>query len=217
EDGRFRLEATDGKRLVIVHGESLAPRVGASETFAALEAVANSGTQTIVPAADWKRALRMGAKRLDKVGLVINSEFVTLACGSETLTARPRGRSAPAPQPEPQHGPHRRATPTRGGPVPRAVPLGRLPHRLRRHGADSPQRQPGHRPHDSMLDSPRGCRPRYRGADRPGRLGLRRLCPPRERLLCPPPPGAVAGLAGLPRRAVPELPQAARVALAGSA
>src|SRR5947209_259160 len=89
EDGRFRLEATDGKRLVIVHGESLAPRVGASETFAALEAVANSGTQTIVPAADWKRALRMGAKRLDKVGLVINPDFVTLACGSETLTARP--------------------------------------------------------------------------------------------------------------------------------
>jgi len=89
EDGRYRLEATDGKRLVIVHGESLAPRVGASETFAALEAVANSGTQTIVPAADWKRALRMGAKRLDKVGLVINSESVTLACGAETLTARP--------------------------------------------------------------------------------------------------------------------------------
>ena len=89
EDGRYRVEATDGKRLVIVHGESLAPRVGASETFAALEAVANSGTQTIVPAADWKRALRMGAKRLDKVGLVISTEFVTLACGSETLTARP--------------------------------------------------------------------------------------------------------------------------------
>src|SRR5262245_18935294 len=68
EDGRFRLEATDGKRLVIVHGDSLAPREGAPETFAALEPVANSGTQTIVPAADWKRALRMGAKRLDKVG-----------------------------------------------------------------------------------------------------------------------------------------------------
>src|SRR5262249_23232749 len=77
------------KRLVIVHGDSLAPREGAAETFAALEPVANSGTQAIVPAADWKRALRMGAKRLDKVGLVINSEFVTLACGSETLTARP--------------------------------------------------------------------------------------------------------------------------------
>src|SRR4051812_44575743 len=53
EDGRYRLEATDGKRLVIIHGDSLAPRVGAPETFAALEAVANSGTQTIVPAADW--------------------------------------------------------------------------------------------------------------------------------------------------------------------
>lgn len=37
QDGRYRLEATDGKRLVIIHGSSVAPAVGSKETFAALE------------------------------------------------------------------------------------------------------------------------------------------------------------------------------------
>jgi hypothetical protein len=89
QDGRYRLEATDGKRLAIVHGQSQAPKAGASDTFAALEAVANSGTEAIVSAADWKTALKMGSKRVDRVGLVINADAITLACGEQVLKARP--------------------------------------------------------------------------------------------------------------------------------
>ena len=61
QDGRYRLEATDGKRLLIVHGPSMTPSRGAQETFAALESVANGGTDALVPSADWKTAMRRRA------------------------------------------------------------------------------------------------------------------------------------------------------------
>jgi hypothetical protein len=89
QDGRYRLEVTDGRRLLIAHGDSVAPAVGADETFAALESVANSGADVAIAAEDWKNALKMGPKKASHVGVVINPDVVTLACGEQVLKAKP--------------------------------------------------------------------------------------------------------------------------------
>lgn len=88
-NGGYRLEATDGRRLLIAHGTSVAPTAGAKETFASLEAVANSGIEAIISADDWRKAMRMGPKRFPAIGLVMNPDCITCAAGAETLSAKP--------------------------------------------------------------------------------------------------------------------------------
>ena len=81
-DGTYRLEATDGKRLAIVRGQS------ADACYPALEATPDGAREVLIPAADWAQAFRMGPKG-QPVGLAAGDGVFTFAVGTQAFTGTP--------------------------------------------------------------------------------------------------------------------------------
>lgn len=96
----YRCEATDGRRLVIVQGRSLAPDLPDPR----LEEAPDGAVETIVPAADWKKVFQ--AAKHTPVGLAAGDDRVTLVSGGLTVTASPvEGRWPPVDNVLPKTGP----------------------------------------------------------------------------------------------------------------
>jgi DNA polymerase III sliding clamp (beta) subunit (PCNA family) len=86
----YRLEVTDGRRLLIVRGPHKQGELTPQDrlTIAALDDAPNGTFTALVPAADWTKAFR-AAKKGDPVGLVLGGLDVTFGTGSHLLRTRP--------------------------------------------------------------------------------------------------------------------------------
>jgi DNA polymerase III sliding clamp (beta) subunit (PCNA family) len=85
----YRLEATDGRRLLIVRGPNNHRELTPQErlTLASLEDAPNDIFNALVPGEDWAAAFR-AAKKAECVGLALGEVDVTFAAGSQLLKTR---------------------------------------------------------------------------------------------------------------------------------
>ena len=92
---RYRLEATDGKRLIIVQGEKQDEQTlnyADSLTAQTLAEASDGCFDYVVPADAWTRAFRLPTKQRKQessVGLVASDQRITLAVEDGQFTAQP--------------------------------------------------------------------------------------------------------------------------------
>jgi hypothetical protein len=85
--GAYRVEATDGKKLVVVRGPC--PEVSCP----ALDPDFGGANETLVPAEDWKAGFRLGGKKQPAVGLAADATSFKLAVGDQAVSGtRAEGR-----------------------------------------------------------------------------------------------------------------------------
>jgi hypothetical protein len=103
DDGTYRLEATDGRRLAIVRGSCL-PEQECPE----LQAAPNGATAAVVPRDDWQRAFKLakGKDREPVVGFAASTDRFTFVSQGQVLTGTPQeGRWPPVDAVLPTRGP----------------------------------------------------------------------------------------------------------------
>jgi DNA polymerase III sliding clamp (beta) subunit (PCNA family) len=84
----YRLEATDGKRLLVVRGPQGAETTPQDRlTRESLADAPDAAFDALVPADDWSKAFK-AAKKGENVGVALSAIEVTLAAGTQTLKAR---------------------------------------------------------------------------------------------------------------------------------
>jgi hypothetical protein len=85
----YRLEATDGRRLLVVRGpQGAEPTPQDRLTCESLADAPNTAFDVLVPADDWSKAFR-AVKKGENVGVALSAVEITLASGTQTLKAQP--------------------------------------------------------------------------------------------------------------------------------
>lgn len=88
EDGWYRIEATDGRRLAVVQGPSTPPTVGAKLIEQLLEDAPNSAGSVLIKGSDWKEAFTL-CKKGQPVGVKAGQKVVTFAGPGATRVCEP--------------------------------------------------------------------------------------------------------------------------------
>jgi DNA polymerase III sliding clamp (beta) subunit (PCNA family) len=85
----YRLEATDGKRLLVIRGPQVADTTPQDRlTCDSLADAPTAAFDALVPADDWSKAFK-AVKKGENVGVALSAVEITLAAGTQTLKTHP--------------------------------------------------------------------------------------------------------------------------------